>query len=137
PSLRATLFDLPSRGPTLAGEGLQDKEGAPEILGNGDRVAALVDYLLRRDRQAFDRFVRAACAHIPGAVDLHVTVPSPSARDLALKIDSGAIFDAEELSAGVRLMLFFLAIAHHPSPPELILLEEPEKGVHPRRLAGL
>ena len=34
-------------------------------------------------------------------------------------------------------MLFFLALAHHPSPPNLILVEEPENGVHPKRLSEI
>jgi len=34
-------------------------------------------------------------------------------------------------------MLFFVALAYHPTPPKLILLEEPENGVHPRRLADI
>ena len=41
---------------------------------------------------------------------------------------------AQEASAGVRLILFFIALAYHPSPPKIILLEEPENGLHPRRL---
>ena len=35
------------------------------------------------------------------------------------------------------LLLFFIALTYHPSPPKLILLEEPENGVHPRRLADV
>lgn len=42
---------------------------------------------------------------------------------------------ADQGSAGVRLMLFFLGLAWHPEPPELVLLEEPENGLHPKRLA--
>ena len=34
-------------------------------------------------------------------------------------------------------MLFFLALVHHPRRPNLILLEEPENGIHPRRLAEI
>ena len=44
---------------------------------------------------------------------------------------------ADRASAGVRLLLFFVALAYHPSPPKLILLEEPETGVHPTRLSEI
>ena len=43
--------------------------------------------------------------------------------------------EADQASAGVRLLLFFISLTYHPSPPKLILLEEPENGIHPRRLA--
>ena len=39
------------------------------------------------------------------------------------------------VSAGVTLLTFFLCLAHHPNPPDLVLIEEPENGVHPKRLA--
>jgi len=34
-------------------------------------------------------------------------------------------------------MLFFLALGVHPKLPELVLIEEPEKGVHPGRLGDI
>jgi predicted ATPase len=33
--------------------------------------------------------------------------------------------------------LFFIALAYHPTPPKLILLEEPENGIHPKQLADV
>ncbi|RYU84430.1 AAA family ATPase [Hymenobacter persicinus] len=41
---------------------------------------------------------------------------------------------AEEVSEGVLYFLALLCIVHQPSPPKLLLLEEPEKGIHPRRI---
>jgi predicted ATPase len=31
-------------------------------------------------------------------------------------------------------LIVFVALAYHPRPPRLILIEEPENGIHPRRL---
>ena len=42
---------------------------------------------------------------------------------------------AEELSEGTIYFLALLAIIHQPNPPKVLLLEEPEKGIHPRRIA--
>lgn len=42
-----------------------------------------------------------------------------------------------EASAGVQLLLFFVALAYHPRPPRTILLEEPENGIHSGRLADV
>ncbi len=41
---------------------------------------------------------------------------------------------AEEVSEGVLYFLALLCIVHQPDPPKLLLLEEPEKGIHPRRI---
>ncbi|GAB3945752.1 ATP-binding protein [Spirosoma harenae] len=41
---------------------------------------------------------------------------------------------AENVSEGVVYFLSLLTIINQPNPPKLLLLEEPEKGIHPRRL---
>ena len=41
---------------------------------------------------------------------------------------------ATHLSEGVLLMLAYLAILYSPVPPRLLLIEEPENGIHPKRL---
>ncbi|HAK79073.1 MAG TPA: chromosome segregation protein SMC [Runella sp.] len=41
---------------------------------------------------------------------------------------------AEELSEGVLYFVALLCIIHQPKPPKLLLLEEPERGIHPRRI---
>ncbi len=43
-------------------------------------------------------------------------------------------FWAEDLSEGILYFLALLAIVHQPNPPKILLLEEPEKGIHPRRI---
>lgn len=41
---------------------------------------------------------------------------------------------ANEVSEGVLYFLILLCIVNQPNPPKLLLLEEPEKGIHPRRI---
>ncbi|MBN8824605.1 MAG: AAA family ATPase, partial [Spirosoma sp.] len=41
---------------------------------------------------------------------------------------------AEDVSEGVLYFLALLTIINQPNPPKLLLLEEPEKGIHPRRI---
>ncbi len=41
---------------------------------------------------------------------------------------------ADEVSEGVLYLLAILCIINQPNPPKLLLLEEPEKGIHPRRI---
>ena len=44
------------------------------------------------------------------------------------------IYWAEELSEGVLYFVALLCVIHQPNPPQLLLLEEPERGIHPRRI---
>ncbi|GAB3777988.1 hypothetical protein GCM10028818_26070 [Spirosoma horti] len=41
---------------------------------------------------------------------------------------------ADEVSEGTLYFLALLCIINQPNPPKLLLLEEPEKGIHPRRI---
>jgi AAA15 family ATPase/GTPase len=52
---------------------------------------------------------------------------------LSLK-NEGTIYWAEELSEGTLYLVALLCIINQPNPPKLLLLEEPEKGIHPRRI---
>jgi predicted ATPase len=35
------------------------------------------------------------------------------------------------------MLFFFVALAYHPNPPQVALIEEPENGVHPKRLKDI
>ncbi|QJW88353.1 AAA family ATPase [Spirosoma taeanense] len=45
-----------------------------------------------------------------------------------------ASYWASEVSEGVLYFLILLCIVNQPNPPRLLLLEEPERGIHPRRI---
>ena len=48
--------------------------------------------------------------------------------------DGGQLVPASQASDGTLLVLAYLAILHLPEPPRLLLIEEPENGIHPKRL---
>ncbi|MEZ4829026.1 MAG: AAA family ATPase [Bacteroidia bacterium] len=50
---------------------------------------------------------------------------------------NGADYSVNEVSEGVKYFLAFLAIVHQPNPPKILLIEEPENGIHPRRINQL
>lgn len=70
----------------------------------------------------------------------HITLPKTKAENgyiekkikLLDKDENG--YWADEVSEGVLYFLALLCIVHQPNPPKLLLLEEPEKGIHPRRI---
>jgi predicted ATPase len=131
----AALFRLPTEGVPMTAHGIVDGAGAPPLEENGSGVAAVLDYLLRNDRQRFDSIVAELRKRVPGLDDLRVAVPdSAQARTINLALDHNLVLSAKEASTGVRLMIFFVTLLYHPNPPGVILLEEPENGVHPARL---
>jgi predicted ATPase len=131
-------FLLPSAGLPMSSEGVAEASTfAPDLGSDGSGVPTLVDFLLRRDRRRFFAFVDAARSRIPGLDDLAIATPSSSTRRIDLVVEGGLTVTAERASAGVRLLLFFLALAFHPNPPKLIIIEEPENGLHPKRLADV
>jgi ABC-type dipeptide/oligopeptide/nickel transport system ATPase component len=46
----------------------------------------------------------------------------------------GITYWADELSEGTLYFIALLCIINQPNPPKLLLLEEPERGIHPRRI---
>jgi len=48
--------------------------------------------------------------------------------------EKGKSLPASQVSDGVLLVLAYLAILNSPEPPGLLLIEEPENGIHPERL---
>ena len=44
------------------------------------------------------------------------------------------LISASHVSDGVLLVLAYLTILHFPQPPRVMLVEEPENGIHPKRL---
>lgn len=49
-------------------------------------------------------------------------------------VDRGNLVAASQVSDGMLLVLAYLAVLHLPQPPRVLLVEEPENGIHPRRL---
>jgi predicted ATPase len=131
---RVAMFDFPAGGPMMTSPGYADIGASPALQSHGEGVPAFLDYLLRRERRRFDDFVGAMREHVPGLRDINVATPDPQTRRIVLKIESGLELPADRASVGVRLMVFFMALTYHPTPPGLILIEEPENGVHPHRL---
>ena len=46
----------------------------------------------------------------------------------------GKTVPASQVSDGILLILAYLALLHLPKPPCVVLIKEPENGIHPKRL---
>ena len=83
------------------------------------------------------RLVTEAAYDVPDADDPQV-VPSRSGEGKGIYFelhDATSLVPASVASDGALLVLAYLAILFMPEPPNLLLIEEPENGIHPSRLA--
>ncbi len=61
--------------------------------------------------------------------------PDTSGKGLAIKLKHiDKPLGAASVSDGYLLILAYLALMYSPEPPPVLLIEEPENGIHPRRL---
>lgn len=58
-------------------------------------------------------------------------------RKLKFFDSEGNSYWADEVSEGVLYFLAIVCILHQPEPPKFLLLEEPENGIHPRRISKI
>jgi ATPase subunit of ABC transporter with duplicated ATPase domains len=90
------------------------------------------------DRATAARLAEALRAFVPSVVDV---VREPRTGELAEihLVEEGSPEPArfDELSAGVRQMLLLAALYVHPSPPSLVLLEEPDAALHAGAIPAL
>ena len=55
-------------------------------------------------------------------------------KGITFQTRSGQTVRAQQASDGAILFLGFLTLAHLPDPPNVLLIEEPENGIYPKRL---
>ena len=55
-------------------------------------------------------------------------------KGIFFETTNGRAIRAQQSSDGAILFLGLLALIHSPDPPKMLLIEEPEKGVYPKRL---
>lgn len=130
----SAYYALPASGVSMQSQGYVDTGEPPDIGRDGDQVAGLLDHLLRSDRDRFLAFEQRMRDLVPGFEGITIGTPNPEQRRIEFVIEGGFRLSADKTSSGVRLLVFFVALAYHPTPPRLILIEEPENGIHPKRL---
>lgn len=117
PQLRSDGFNLPTVLSVIAGSG-------------GESLGAIREEL-RRAIPTLSGF-----SVLPGPV--RRGNQSIAGHRLVFKTCHGATtLEASEVSDGIVLFLGYLTLLYHPNPPPLLLIEEPETGVHPSRLKGI
>lgn len=128
-------FTLPATGIPSRSQGVSDSAtSAPPIGADGGNLPTIFDYYLRRDDERLKRIVAALKQFVDGMRGLHIGTPTASDRSIEFQLENRLVLATSRLSVGVQYLLFFIALAHHPNAPRFILIEEPENGLHPKRL---
>jgi predicted ATPase len=90
--------------------------------------------LEQRFQTLFPQVQRIRLHREQGFQDALTRQPSRMGLGIYFEQEGGFLFPATQASDGLILVLAYLALLYSPQPPRLLLIEEPENGVHPRRL---
>ena len=90
---------------------------------------------LKGNATARKRLVEELRVVYDGIEDIHVSIDSGTAQ--VSLIENKGVIPATRLSDGTLRYLAMLALLCDPSPPPLVVLEEPELGLHPDMLPSL
>jgi predicted ATPase len=90
--------------------------------------------LERRFRSIFPSVKRIRLQREPGFVNGGLSGMASGLGIYFEQSEGEILLSAAQASDGLLLVLAYLAILYSPEPPRLLLIEEPENGVHPQRL---
>ncbi len=99
----------------------------------GEDLAAFLNTLKTLEPRQFHGVENALHALIPSVTGLDVDVNDLGEVELRIK-EGGLAIPARVVSEGTLRMLGLLALSGAKEPPSLIGFEEPENGIHPRRI---
>jgi hypothetical protein len=121
---------------------------------DGFGLPTLLDDIVGNDAEKFVAMSREFCRFLPefSRVRLETTEDGHQrnfqpngmqswlrtyGKGIYLDTVEGGTIRAQQASDAALLFLGFLALLYAPNPPRVLLIEEPEKGVYPKRLAQI
>lgn len=100
----------------------------------GEQLPAVYDALLSRNRSAFSKIESDARNHFPTVKEIWLPTLNRSEKALGVILHDGTKISANEMSEGLLYWLAFAALPY-VDPTSILLIEEPENGLHPSRIA--
>jgi predicted ATPase len=101
---------------------------------DGSQLPGTYDAILNQNRAAWDAIEASVRSLFPTVRRLALKPVSPSTKVLEVELTDGTRVPAEQMSEGLLYWLAFSALPYM-SPTQLLLIEEPENGLHPARIA--
>ena len=120
--------------------------GNQTVNEDASNLVAFLDFLRDQHPDLFQKIQSDLNFCIPELTQIRFENVTPTENDVKIFGDKtfkrlglfdkthNTVFWSDELSEGVLYFLALLCIIHQPNPPKLLLLEEPERGIHPRRI---
>lgn len=102
----------------------------------GEDLAAFLHTLRTQDPKQFQAVAKAMHELIPAITDILTEVNKFGEVELSV-VEGGTAIPARVVSEGTLRALGLLALGGVKEPPSLIAFEEPENGVHPRRIRDI
>jgi predicted ATPase len=112
----------------------------PYLHADGQGLPSALDILLGSYRSAFNDIESGLREFAPFVKSIRLKpgrTEKGTGKSIAFELNTGAEVAMPLMSDGVRLCLAYLTLLHAPSTPGIVLLEEPENGVHPRALQSI
>lgn len=115
---------------------IPDSQGIALADERGAGLASVFDAIVNRDTAAFVKIQDEVCALFPSVAKLQLINVSATHKELAIQLHDGTRVGAKAMSEGLLYYLGFAAL-RHVSASRLFLVEEPENGLHPLRIADV
>ncbi|HET9620547.1 MAG TPA: ATP-binding protein [Kofleriaceae bacterium] len=110
-------------------------EGDPLVVGeHGEGLAAIYEAILSRDRDAFKNIEVGLKQHFPTIKAIWLPTSKTGQKELGVILNDDTRVSAKTMSEGLLYWLAFAAIPHMEIS-NVLLIEEPENGLHPSRIA--
>jgi len=111
---------------------LLDTEGIRFADERGTGLAAVLDAIQNRDREAIAAIEQRVRELFPTVKTIGLSVPAPERKAVKATLKDGKDVSASEMSEGLLYFLGFAALQYCGA--SLLLVEEPENGLHPSRI---
>jgi hypothetical protein len=102
----------------------------------GTGLPAIYDAIVTRDIQAFLQLNTEIVRLFPDVKSISLTNPNATTKAMGVKLVDGTFVPTELMSEGLLYYLAFAAL-QHMAPTAMLLIEEPENGLHPARIAEI
>ena len=118
----------------VAVAGIEVATPYPEVKANGAGTCQVLESLKGGDREdLFDQVESNFQRYVPEVEKLSLAIVEKGKKQIQVREKGlGMPTPAPELSEGTRLILCILTILHQEKPPKVILLEDIDRGMHPR-----
>jgi ABC-type branched-subunit amino acid transport system ATPase component len=113
---------------------IQESRGIAFKNERGYGLPSVFDAIVNRDAEAFTKIQSDVRRLFPSIAKLGLVNVNSSTKSMAVTLVDGTRVEAARMSEGLLYFLAFTALKH-VSDSRLFLIEEPENGLHPARIA--